>query len=144
MKEYRKDYPVSVLCDTLGVSLSGYYAWKNRAMSQHKREDTQLAERIHAVYHACRQVYGSPRIPGSNCAIKASPSPANGWAALCESEDSRLVVVGIGRSRLTVCLERVLPPIYWIKILPQLVPMRSGLAISRDRTYEAALPGSGA
>jgi putative transposase len=62
VKEYRKDYPVSVLCDTLGVSLSGYYAWKNRPMSQHQREDTQLAERIHAVYHACRQVYGSPRI----------------------------------------------------------------------------------
>jgi putative transposase len=60
--EYRKEYPVSVLCDTLGVSLSGYYAWKKRPMSRHQREDTQLAEHIHAVYHACRQVYGSPRI----------------------------------------------------------------------------------
>jgi putative transposase len=42
--------------------LSGYYAWKNRPLSQHQREDHQLAEHIHAVYHACRQVYGSPRI----------------------------------------------------------------------------------
>jgi putative transposase len=58
----RNEYPVSVLCDTLGVSLSGYYAWKKRPMSQHQREDQQLAERIHAVYYACRQVYGSPRI----------------------------------------------------------------------------------
>jgi putative transposase len=58
----RKEYPVSVLCETLGVSLSGYYAWKNRPLSQHQREDSQLAERLQAAYHASRQVYGSPRI----------------------------------------------------------------------------------
>jgi transposase InsO family protein len=46
----------------LGVSLSGYYAWKNRPQSQHQREDSRLAKHIHAVYHASRQVYGSPRI----------------------------------------------------------------------------------
>lgn len=62
MEAYRKQYPVSVLCRTLGVSLSGYYAWKKRPVSQHQREDQQLAEQIQAVYHACRQVYGSPRI----------------------------------------------------------------------------------
>ena len=62
MEDYRKDYPVSVLCETLGVSLSGYYAWKNRPLSQHQREDNQLAERIQEAYHASRQVYGSPRI----------------------------------------------------------------------------------
>ena len=60
--EYRKEYPVSVLCESLGVSLSGYYAWKKRPVSQHQREDQQLAEQIQAVYHSCRQVYGSPRI----------------------------------------------------------------------------------
>jgi transposase InsO family protein len=58
----RKEYPIRVLCETLGVSLSGYYAWKKRPLSQHQREDQQLAERIQAVYHANRQVYGSPRI----------------------------------------------------------------------------------
>jgi putative transposase len=62
VEEYRKEYPVRVLCETLGVSLSGYYAWKKRPLSQHQREDQQFAEHIHAVYHACRQVYGSPRI----------------------------------------------------------------------------------
>ncbi len=62
MDEYRKEYPVSVLCETLGVSLSGYYAWKKRPVSQHYREDQRLAEQIQAVYRSCRQVYGSPRI----------------------------------------------------------------------------------
>jgi putative transposase len=62
VEAYRKEYPISVLCETLEVSLSGYYAWKKRPLSQHQREDCQLAEQIHAVYHASRQVYGSPRI----------------------------------------------------------------------------------
>jgi hypothetical protein len=30
VEDYRKDYPVSVLCETLDVSLSGYYAWRKR------------------------------------------------------------------------------------------------------------------
>ena len=35
---------------------------QHRPLSQHQREDQQLAEHIYTVYHACRQVYGSPRI----------------------------------------------------------------------------------
>ncbi len=62
MEAFRNEYPVRVLCETLGVSLSGYYAWKKRPMSQHQREDQQLAEHIQVVYHIHRQVYGSPRI----------------------------------------------------------------------------------
>ena len=62
VEDYRKDYPVSVLCETLGVSLSGDSAWKKRPMSNHQREDNQLAEHIQEVYHSCRQVYGGPRI----------------------------------------------------------------------------------
>jgi transposase-like protein len=62
VEEYRKEYPVSVLCETLGVSLSGYYAWKKRPISRHQREDQQLAEHIQEVYHSSRQVSGSPRI----------------------------------------------------------------------------------
>ncbi len=62
METLRKEYPISVLCETLGVSLSGYYAWKKRPLSQHQLEDQQLAKHIHTVYDACRQVYGSPRI----------------------------------------------------------------------------------
>jgi putative transposase len=58
----RNEYPVNVLCNTLGVSLSGYYAWKKRPVSQHQLEDSQLAEHIHVAYQASRQVYGSPRI----------------------------------------------------------------------------------
>jgi len=76
VEEYRKEYPITVLCDTLGVSVSGYYAWKKLPMSEHCREDGMLAEQIQAVYQSCRQVYGSPRIHaelrtrGINCSCK--------------------------------------------------------------------------
>jgi putative transposase len=56
VEEYRNEYPVSVLCETLGVSLSGYYAWRKRPMSEHRRADEVLGEQIQQVYHPCRQV----------------------------------------------------------------------------------------
>jgi len=59
---HREDYLISVLCETLEVSVSGYYAWKKRPMSQHQQEDHQLAERIQMAYTANRKVYGSPRL----------------------------------------------------------------------------------
>ncbi|HEY6542074.1 MAG TPA: IS3 family transposase [Ktedonobacteraceae bacterium] len=62
VEDYRQEYPVQILCDTLGVSVSGYYIWKKRPMSEHCRADGELAEQIQAVYQSCRQVYGSPRI----------------------------------------------------------------------------------
>jgi putative transposase len=62
VEDYRQDYPVSVLCETLEVSLSGYYAWRKRPLCEHRRADEVLADQIQEVYHACRQAYGSPRI----------------------------------------------------------------------------------
>ncbi len=62
MEEYRQDYPVGVLCETLGVSLSGYYAWRKRPVCEHRRADEVLGEQIQQVYQTYRQVYGSPRI----------------------------------------------------------------------------------
>jgi len=59
---HREEYPISILCETLEVPVSGYYAWRKRPMSQHAREDCQLAERIQEAYRGSRQVYGSPRI----------------------------------------------------------------------------------
>ena len=46
----------------LGVSESGYYAWRKREPSQHKQEDEQLAKLIEDAYHNNRQVYESPRV----------------------------------------------------------------------------------
>jgi transposase InsO family protein len=53
---------VSVLCATLQVSVSGYYAWRSRGPSQRQQDDQRLGARIGQVFRAGRGVYGSPRV----------------------------------------------------------------------------------
>lgn len=60
--EQSQQYPVTILCRTLGVSVSGYYEWRGREPSAHAREDGELARQIHHIFHEHRQVYGSPRV----------------------------------------------------------------------------------
>jgi putative transposase len=62
MAEHRQQYPITVLCKTLEVSESGYYAWRSRPVSQHCREDARLCADIQQIFLDHRQVYGSPRI----------------------------------------------------------------------------------
>ncbi len=60
--EHSQEYPITLLCQTLDASESGYYAWKHREASRHAREDARLAADIQQIYQDYRQVYGSPRI----------------------------------------------------------------------------------
>jgi putative transposase len=64
IERHREEYPINILCETLEVSVSGYYAWKKRPVSQHQVQDNQLAERVREAYAANREVYGSPRLHG--------------------------------------------------------------------------------
>ncbi len=53
---------VERLCRALGVSVSGYYAWRTRPPSQHQQTDGVLLKAIQAAYQAGRGLYGSPRL----------------------------------------------------------------------------------
>src|SRR5581483_6473932 len=55
-------YPLSVLCRTLKVSCSGFYAWKKRPMSQRARADVCLTALIRAIHESSHFTYGAPRI----------------------------------------------------------------------------------
>lgn len=55
-------YPIKVLCRTLKVSRSGYYAWSTRPESQHAQEDRRLSVHIRAAFETGRRYYGSPRV----------------------------------------------------------------------------------
>jgi putative transposase len=62
IEEHRETWPVTVLCETLGVSAQGFYAWRARpASAQQQRRDTLLVE-IRAIHAEVKQRYGSPRI----------------------------------------------------------------------------------
>jgi transposase InsO family protein len=54
--------PISVACQLLGVSTSGFYAWAGRAPSDRALSDAWLIEKIKTVHADNRQVYGSRRV----------------------------------------------------------------------------------
>jgi putative transposase len=55
--------PVALLCRMLlGVSRSGYYAWRSRSPSKRSREDVTLTAKIHEIHRRSRETYGSPRV----------------------------------------------------------------------------------
>ena len=56
------ELPVARLCDTLGVSKSGYYDWHERAPSARVQADHTLVERIKAAHAMSDETYGMPRI----------------------------------------------------------------------------------
>jgi putative transposase len=62
VRAHRADYPVATQCRVLGVSTSGYYAWRKRAPSARSREDADLSEKIRGFHEKSQGTYGSPRI----------------------------------------------------------------------------------
>ncbi|MEO6420826.1 MAG: IS3 family transposase, partial [Polyangiaceae bacterium] len=55
-------YPVTVLCDVLQVSRSGFYASRRRGPSSRAKSDAKLAVEITAAHKRSRGRYGSPRV----------------------------------------------------------------------------------
>lgn len=55
-------YPIALLCRTVGVSRSGYYAWRSRPPSARAQADAVLLGEIRRLYQRSRQTYGAPRV----------------------------------------------------------------------------------
>ena len=55
-------YDLSKLCRWLGVTRSGYYAWRTRPESAHAQRDRRLKVLVQASFAESKQRYGSPRI----------------------------------------------------------------------------------
>ncbi len=76
---HSNEYCVALMCAVLEVSVSGYYAWRKREPSRHRREDAFLAEKIVEAFQHNRRVDGSPRLhaelraQGYPCARKGDP-----------------------------------------------------------------------
>jgi putative transposase len=62
IEDRRADYPVTLLCDVLGVSPAGYYAWRSRSESPRSAANRDLVDDIRRVHRDTRGRYGSPRI----------------------------------------------------------------------------------
>ncbi len=60
--EHRKFWPVRVMCAALGLSVSGYYAWRSRPESPRAADNRALLEDIRRIHAQSSGTYGSPRV----------------------------------------------------------------------------------
>jgi putative transposase len=62
VKAHQAHHPVTLLCEVLGLSTSGYYAWAARGPSRRALRDAEITRLLCADHLASRGVYGSPRL----------------------------------------------------------------------------------
>ena len=58
----KKELAVQRLCKVLGVSQSGYFAWKDRPACRRQNEDMVLLAHIRSAFALSNATYGSPRM----------------------------------------------------------------------------------
>jgi putative transposase len=60
--KHRGIWPVSWICEALGVSRSGFHAWLTRAPSARSKSDEKLGAKVRASFVASDRTYGSRRV----------------------------------------------------------------------------------
>ena len=78
MSDHQALYPIATMCRVLGVSPSGYYAWREREPSARSVSDAALTDLIRERHSWSRGTYGGPLM---NVANVASSSGASAWLA---------------------------------------------------------------
>ena len=63
MTAHQAVHRVATMCRVLGVSPSGYYAWRKRPLSARARTDVELTAQIEAIHRESRGTYGAPADP---------------------------------------------------------------------------------
>ena len=62
MQAHTGRVPMRLMCRTLTVSPSGYYAWVARPESRRAAEHRRLVAEIRVIHAESRGTYGSPRV----------------------------------------------------------------------------------
>jgi putative transposase len=60
--KHRGIWPANWLCEALGVSRGGFYAWLTRPRSQRSRSDEELGAKVRASFLASDRTYGARRV----------------------------------------------------------------------------------
>ena len=74
IEDHRDEHPVRLMCRLLGVSPSGYHAWRGRPESAQSAANRVLLADIRRLHAQHRGRYGSPRI---HAALRAEGSTAS-------------------------------------------------------------------
>lgn len=62
MAKHRGAWPLTMMCETLGVSRSGFYAWLNRPRSQRSLDDEMLGVSVRQSFLGSDRTYGARRV----------------------------------------------------------------------------------
>ena len=62
IQDHQDEFPVQRMCRVLGVSASGYYAWRTRPVSPRVQANQKLLVEIRSIHSRSRKTYGSPRV----------------------------------------------------------------------------------
>jgi putative transposase len=62
VEERKGEWPVALLCRVLGVSRSGFYAWRNRPPSAAEQRREDLTGELRRIHTQVKRRYGSPRM----------------------------------------------------------------------------------
>lgn len=62
MSAHQARHGVARQCEVLGVSRSGFYAWKDRPLSRRARADVEISQRIRLIHAVSGGTYGAPRV----------------------------------------------------------------------------------
>ena len=61
MRANQAEFRIATMARVLGVSPSGYYAWRKRERSAREQSDEALSARVREIHQRSR-TYGAPRI----------------------------------------------------------------------------------
>ena len=63
----KAQFPVHRLCRMLGISQSGYFAWRGRPACRRQRDDMVLLAHIRSAFALSNGTYGSVALSGAVC-----------------------------------------------------------------------------
>ena len=76
MRANQAVHPIRVMVRALGVSVSGFYAWRDRQPSDRQRSDAALLRRIRTIHAISHETYGAPAYT-PNCGPRVYRSGAS-------------------------------------------------------------------
>ena len=87
MKDHEHEFPVKIMARVLGLSRSGYYAWRDRPSSALAARRARLVTQIRHAHAESHETYGSPRVHRELQARAAE----SGGEACCENTVAKLM-----------------------------------------------------
>ena len=124
--KHRGIWPVLWMCEALGVSRGGFYAWLTRPRSQRSRDDEELGAKVRASFLGSDRTYGARRVwkgPfNRRCVLRLASDRAIDAAAGPQSTSTpRRLPPDLGSGRRPPS-----HPTYWIAPLKPPLPTANG------------------